>query len=77
MNYNADHTFLLKVEDNGVGFNVEEKRDSASPTKGVGLKSMINRAKLIGAKFLITSKIGQGTSVSILLPLQNQSILKD
>ena len=70
MNYTADHNFILKVEDNGVGFNVEEKKNSASSITGVGLKSMINRAKLIGAEFKINSKIGKGTSVSILLPLQ-------
>lgn len=70
MNYSSDHNFILKVEDNGIGFNVEEKRNSASSDTGVGLKSMINRAKLIGAEFKINSKIGVGTSVSIILPLQ-------
>ena len=70
MNYTADHNFILKVEDDGVGFNLEEKKNSASSITGVGLKSMINRAKLIGAEFKINSKIGKGTSVSILLPLQ-------
>jgi signal transduction histidine kinase len=76
MNYTQDPTFLLKVEDNGTGFNVGEKQNSSAPGTGVGLKSMINRAKLIGAEFLIDSKIGEGTSVSILLPLHNQSISK-
>lgn len=77
MDYTADHKFILSVEDDGIGFDVEEKRDSASPTTGVGLKSMINRAKLIGAECKINSKIGVGTSVSILLPLQKNVTPKD
>ncbi len=79
VDYTADHIFMLKVTDNGKGFDVTEKRNSAAPGTGVGLKSMINRAKLIGAKFLINSKIGEGTTVSILLPLPvlTQSLSKD
>ena len=75
--YTYDYFFVLKIEDNGIGFDVNEKKDKASSSSGVGLKSMINRAKLIGAQFLIDSKIGRGTAITITLPLVKESVLED
>ncbi|OIR08298.1 signal transduction histidine-protein kinase/phosphatase DegS [mine drainage metagenome] len=77
INYTKDNIFILKIADNGVGFDVEEKKDRPSASGGVGLKSMINRAKLINAKFIINSKIGTGTSITITLPLQEEPIPKE
>ncbi len=77
INYTKDDIFILAVKDNGVGFNVEEKKDKPSASGGVGLKSMINRAKLISAKFIINSIIGTGTSITITLPLQKETIPKE
>ena len=74
INYIAGNIFVLSVQDNGIGFNVAEKKDKPSSSGGVGLKSLINRAKLIGAKIIIDSKIAQGTSITITLPLQRESI---
>lgn len=51
----------MQVEDNGKGFDFEKVRDSFSSGKGVGLKSMFNRAKMIGADLNITSNINKGT----------------
>ncbi len=64
----GDDNFALTIEDNGVGFNVEEKRNSASSSSGVGLKSLFNRAKLVGAQLNMKSEPGKGTRVSIVLP---------
>jgi len=69
IHFSTDNHFTLSVKDNGVGFNVAEKQNKPSSSGGVGLKSMINRAKLIGAKFLINSEEGKGTTVTIVLPL--------
>jgi two-component system, NarL family, sensor kinase len=64
-----DNTFVLEVEDNGIGFNVAEKQNSVLSSRGVGLKSMHNRAQLMGASFNISSEAGKGTHVLIkLLP---------
>jgi len=64
----GDDNFALIIEDNGVGFNVEEKRNTASSSSGVGLKSLFNRAKLVGAQLSMKSEPGKGTRVSIVLP---------
>ncbi|HRQ51813.1 MAG TPA: hypothetical protein PLR74_14800, partial [Agriterribacter sp.] len=55
--------------DNGVGFDMQEKRNSLSPLNGVGLKSMLNRVKLIGAKMVFDAEPGKGTFVHMELPL--------
>lgn len=67
VNYSEGNTFALKIEDNGVGFDVNEKKQSLSSSKGVGLKSMFNRAQLIGADINMHSNIGKGTVVIITL----------
>ncbi len=68
--FNSDNTFVMEVEDNGVGFATDGKGSPLSFSKGVGLTSMFNRAKLIGADINITSVINQGTRVTIkIIPL--------
>ena len=60
---------IYPMRDNGVGFDMQEKKNSLSPLNGVGLKSMRNRAKLIGATMIFTSEPGKGTFVHMELPL--------
>ncbi len=54
----------LKVSDNGKGFSPEQLQ---AAQKGIGLKSMQNRAALIGATFSITSPATGGTTITIQL----------
>ena len=64
----------LNVDDNGVGFNVEEalaRRDS------FGISGMRERVALLGGRFAITSfpdgsKRGRGTKIAIDLPISEQ-----
>ncbi len=67
LTYGADNTFVMQVEDNGKGFDVEKVKSSLSSAKGVGLKSMFNRAKMIGADINITSVVNKGTRVIVKL----------
>jgi signal transduction histidine kinase len=64
-----DDKFIMKISDDGIGFNVAEKKNSTSSAAGVGLKSIFNRAKLIGADIDMQSETGHGTIVTIQLPL--------
>lgn len=75
--YTNDNTFILKMEDDGIGFNIDEKINKTASTGGVGLKSMNNRAKLIGAKLIMNSTIGKGTCITITLPLKKESLFKE
>ena len=69
VNYSIDNKFVLKVEDNGIGFDIEKKRTQTSSSSGIGLKSMTNRASLIGAQITVQSTPGKGTSITVELPL--------
>ncbi len=62
--------FVMEIIDNGIGFKVNKKDDREGiSSQGVGLKSMFNRAKLIGADLVLNSYPSKGTSVKIHLPL--------
>ena len=74
VNYSIDNKFVLKVEDNGVGFDIEKKRTQASSSSGIGLKSMTNRASLIGAQITVQSKPGKGTSIKVEMPLEKETM---
>jgi two-component system NarL family sensor kinase len=72
--YSTDDKFVLKVEDNGVGFDPAVKQEKVSSSSGIGLKSMRNRAHLIGAKIFIQSEPGKGTSVRVELPFEKETL---
>lgn len=65
LRFTDGNLFEMAIEDNGIGFNVEEKRQSSHASKGVGLKSIFNRAYLIGARISMNSEPGNGTHVVI------------
>ncbi|HEV7783620.1 MAG TPA: ATP-binding protein [Chitinophagaceae bacterium] len=70
LTYRQENIFVMKIEDNGTGFDLEEKR--SSPSAGVGLKSLFNRAKLIGATMHIETGLNKGTHITVeLLPQAN------
>jgi signal transduction histidine kinase len=61
----TDKLFILACKDDGVGFDLEEKSNSA----GAGLKNLKSRALLINANLYIQSVPGSGSQVTIELPL--------
>jgi two-component system, NarL family, sensor kinase len=58
--------FRLLVCDNGKGFDAASLN---AVQKGIGLKSMQNRATLIGGKLQVHSAIGSGACISVELPV--------
>ncbi len=59
---------ILRIEDNGRGFNVQKRMAAAGQEKRMGLHSMQERATLLNGEMKLQSKPGQGTKVSIKLP---------
>lgn len=55
-------SLILQVTDDGKGFDPEQQKKAAP---GIGLKSMYNRAALIGGCFLVHSTPGNGTTIKI------------
>ena len=59
---------ILRVEDDGRGFDVQARAASAGQEKRMGLRSMQERVNLLNGKMKLRSKPGQGTKVTIKLP---------
>ena len=62
----ADGELRLSVEDDGVGFSVQE---ALTKRGSFGLAGMSERVALLGGEFHVTSRPGRGTRVSIELPI--------
>ncbi|HMH22837.1 MAG TPA: PAS domain S-box protein [Puia sp.] len=56
---------LLKIEDNGKGFEVQRGKDK----KTLGLLGMRERALMMGGDFTIDSQPGKGTILTVIIPL--------
>ncbi|WP_376793074.1 ATP-binding protein [Thermoflexus sp.] len=59
----------LEVEDNGVGFDVEEALANAPMRKTIGLTSIRQWVEMLGGQLAITSAPGKGTRVTVFLPV--------
>lgn len=62
----TENLFTLAIKDDGVGFD----KDQTINKEGAGLRNLQNRARLINAQLAIDSTPGNGTTVTIELPLQ-------
>ena len=63
-----DHSAILVIEDDGVGF---DPSDGNAIDHGVGLLGMRERAALVGAEFQIEAKPGDGTSIFVRYPVSD------
>jgi PAS domain S-box-containing protein len=59
-----DRELVLSVRDKGIGFEVAARGKS-----GIGLENMRERARLIQARLLVRSQPGEGTKVTLRVPL--------
>jgi PAS domain S-box-containing protein len=60
----------IRIEDDGEGFDPEEVMARKAWEKGMGLATMSERVAMLGGKFHIKSKKGQGTRITFALPLK-------
>ena len=61
---------VLAVEDNGVGFDREGTTADAADRYGVGMLSMRERTAALGGTFRVESAVGRGTSIYVVIPLE-------
>lgn len=59
----SDPLIILSIEDNGIGFDLEKKKN------GIGMKNMTERANSIGGKFKVFSELNMGTSILVENPI--------
>jgi two-component system sensor histidine kinase UhpB len=63
-------TLSIAICDDGVGFAMPDRVDALTDRGHFGLIGMRERAELIGARLVIQSSPGQGTTVELMLPLR-------
>ncbi|MBW2604384.1 MAG: PAS domain S-box protein [Deltaproteobacteria bacterium] len=63
---------ILRIEDDGQGFNVRERLAQASKEKRMGLRSMEQRVSLLNGKMKIQSRPKEGTKVFIEVPYKEK-----
>ena len=66
INYGVS-AFALIIKDDGKGIDLQPLNEEKNNNFGLGIRNMNSRAKLIGADFNMSSKIGEGTEVKIVL----------
>jgi signal transduction histidine kinase len=62
----TDHRLEISVRDEGRGFDLSELRQN----EGLGIRSMEQRARLLGGEFEIHSEPGKGTTLKARVPLK-------
>jgi signal transduction histidine kinase len=67
-----DHMFTAEIQDDGVGFDVEEARQRREAGH-MGLMNLEERAELLGGRCSIQSQPGAGTLVRFSIPLRRWS----
>jgi PAS domain S-box-containing protein len=64
---------VIRIKDDGKGFNVNDRRKRALKDKRMGLQSMVERVRLLEGKITIQSKPNKGTTIFIEIPLKERS----
>jgi PAS domain S-box-containing protein len=64
---------ILRIKDNGKGFNVQKRMATLTKEKRMGIHSMVQRAKLLHGEMEIQSRPMQGTKISIRLPYKDNN----
>jgi PAS domain S-box-containing protein len=60
------HEVQLRIEDNGCGFKTGE---NSNAEKGLGLKNIAERVRMLGGKIKLDSKLDKGTHIEITIPI--------
>src|SRR3990170_951295 len=60
---------VVEIADDGKGFDLHDVRASADSSRGLGLMGMEERISLLNGRLEINSKIDEGTSIRLEVPL--------
>lgn len=66
----GNRSISLFIEDDGRGFDVEDVLSQKDPLSGYGLIAMRERCEIFGGSFHIESRIGTGTRINAILPIE-------
>lgn len=66
-----ENTIEVVVDDDGVGF---EPNKVLNGKRGLGIMGMRERAELLGGKLEISSQLGNGTQIHLVIPVENRIV---
>ncbi|MFA6012405.1 MAG: PAS domain S-box protein [Desulfobacteraceae bacterium] len=67
-------TIILRIEDNGKGFDLKKRLETAYAEKRMGLRSMEERVLLLKGTISIRSQEEKGTKIMVEIPLQHNTL---
>jgi PAS domain S-box-containing protein len=67
-----DGFVAFQVEDNGRGFDYRKAINANITDRGLGLTAMDERARMLGGSLNIWSRDGQGTKITLIVPIQGK-----
>lgn len=70
-----DDTMIIRIADNGVGFNTDAKSNDGRDH--FGMINMRERAELIDGTLTVKSVIGRGTTITVLIPVDSSREARD
>jgi len=72
-----DDLLRIEIRDNGKGFDPPQAAPASLVAAGqMGLVGMFERAELLGASIQISSELGRGTLLSVVVPTGSNSPLR-
>lgn len=71
--YYRPYEMELVIADNGKGVDPTPLNEGSNNSFGLGIRNMHSRARLIGAEFSMNSIVQKGTTVKIVLPIENNA----
>lgn len=72
--YIRDKYFVTEIEDDGVGFPVDEVMANYEQRGSYGLMNLQERADLVNGRTIIRSEMGKGTKVTLIVPMNREVI---
>ncbi|HHN93283.1 MAG TPA: hypothetical protein ENK17_00810 [Anaerolineae bacterium] len=67
-----DGNFVAEVEDDGKGFDVNAVQSRYDERGSLGMINMLERAQLLNGQLVVASEPGQGTTVTLTMPLRGR-----
>jgi signal transduction histidine kinase len=68
--------FVCRIQDDGVGFDVEDVMGDYSSRGSLGMINLQERAENIDAALKVESVVGKGTAITVVVPLDKQGAEK-
>jgi signal transduction histidine kinase len=70
--YNKDFV-MLEIQDDGVGFDKNAVESTYDQRGSLGLKNMSERTEMVNGVFQLSSAIGKGTTIRVIIPLTEEA----